>query len=109
LTLGIKNEIEDLNGAFKKMAVLKPETESVSFDFDEPSIVDDDDISIVHTTQSNILKEPENQQEKIAEPEQNVFLNITDIAFTKKISAKKKPSYIDPNQLTLFNLLTVSA
>ena len=116
LTLGIKNEVEDLSAVFKKMAILKPvaETERVPKTELEQSVLDETTEQQPHKTHEAYAAQtcqitgtskavPKKGPDNTICPE-NQFPSVFEIGFSQKKSNKKiKAVYVDPNQMSLFD------
>ena len=100
LTSGIKNEVEDLSEIFRKMAILKPDMPEV--EPDTGIIGEAVDVAITPVLDFDIVSAP--SPEKRIRPAASGLLSLLHQPKPVKPS-KKKATYIDPNQMTLFDLI----
>ena len=120
LTLGIRDEVEDLGTVFKKMSILKPveaTPEPVSaFEETDPQHQQDQSIELSQfptEPSDRFHAKPQQSPHTLSEQEEDIrehFLTIVKSGMKKQKGViKKKPIYVDPNQLSLFDWETASA
>jgi len=109
LTQGIKNEIEDLSAVFKKMAILKPEMETLEVEGEIPEAhqdqIYDHTYQMVqsHITAANEVSSSNCELDYTSEIE-SIFLSaIQNSKPISKSTNKKKAAYADPDQISIFD------
>ena len=108
LTQGIKNEVEDLSAVFKKMAILKPEMETLAVEGEIPDAHQDQiydhtyQMIQSHITAANEVSS--NRELDYTSEIESIFLSaIQNSKPISKSTNKKKAVYTDPDQISIFD------